>query len=134
MFMRSRRFMLLAVTLVVLNAAFWLAGGVLALPQAIVNQFFGGRMIRAEVILQSPGGPQDWRIDRGVITTVTAGPTITIRESDGTTQTIGVDPAAHVTGPARFSSPALLRPRLRVVVYHQANAQAELVQVEGVAR
>jgi len=134
MTMRSRRFMFLAVALVALNAAFWLAGGALGLPQAIVNQFFGGRMIRAEVILQSPGGPQDWRIDRGVITAVTAGPTITIRESDGTTQTVPVDPAAHVTGPARFASPSLLRPRLRVVVYHQANAQAELVQVEGVAR
>jgi hypothetical protein len=132
--MRSRRFMLLAVTLVVLNTAFWLAGGVMALPQAIVNQFFGSKMIRAEVILQSPGGAQDWRIDRGVITTVATGPTITIRESDGTTQTVAVDPAAHVTGPARFASPSLLRPRLRVVVYHQANAQAELVQVEGIAR
>jgi hypothetical protein len=134
MTMRSRRFMFLAVALVALNAAFWLAGGALGLPQAIVNQFFGGRMIRAEVILQSPAGPQDWRIDRGVITTVTAGPTITIRESDGTIQTVAVDPAAHVTGPTRFAAPSLLRPRLRVVVYHQANAQAELVQVEGVAR
>ena len=134
MTMRSRRFMFLAVTLVALNTAFWLAGGVMALPQAIVNQFFGGRMIRAEVILQSAGGTQDWRIDRGVITAVAAGPTITIRESDGTTQTVAVDPAAHVTGPPRFASASLLRPRLRVVVYHQANAQAELVQVEGVAR
>jgi hypothetical protein len=124
--------MLLAVALVVLNAAFWLAGGVMALPQSIVNQFFGNRMIRAEVILQSPAGPQDWRIDRGVITAVAAGPTITIRESDGTTQTVAVDPAARVTGPVRFASPSLLRPRLKVVVYHQANAQAELVQVEGI--
>jgi hypothetical protein len=132
--MRSRRFMLLAVTLVVLNAAFWLAAGGMALPQAIVNQFFGSRMVRAEVILQSPAGPQDWRIDRGVITAVAAGPTITLREADGTTQTVAVDPAARIQGPARFAAPSLLRPRLRVVVYHQANAQAELVQVEGVAR
>jgi hypothetical protein len=126
--------MLLAVTLVALNAAFWLAGGGMAITKAIANQFFGARMIRAEVILQSPAGPQDWRIDRGVITAVTAGPTITIREADGTTQTVAVDPAARIQGPVRFSSPSLLRPRLRVVVYHQANAQAELVQVEGVAR
>jgi hypothetical protein len=124
--------MLLAVTLVALNAAFWLAGGGMAITKAIANQFFGARMIRAEVILQSPAGPQDWRIDRGVITAVTAGPTITIREADGTTQTVAVDPAARVQGPLRFSSASTLRPRLRVVLYHQANAPAELVQVEAV--
>jgi hypothetical protein len=131
MTMRSRRFMLLAVTLVVLNAAFWLAGGGMAITKAIANQFFGARMIRAEVILQSPAGPQDWRIDRGVITAV-AGTNVTIREADGTTQTIAVDPAARVQGPLRFSSPSTLRPRLKVVLYHQANASAELVQVEAV--
>ena len=133
MTLSSRRFMILAVTLVVLNAAFWLAGGGMALTKAIGQQFFGNKLIRAEVILQSPGGPQDWRIDRGVITAV-AGATITLRESDGTVQSVAIDPAARVQGPARFSSPSLLRPRLRVVVYHQANAAAELVQVEGLAR
>jgi hypothetical protein len=122
--------MLLAVTLVVLNAAFWLAGGVMALPQAIINQFFGNRMIRAEVILQSPAGPQDWRIDRGVVTSV-SGSTLTLRESDGTTVTLDVSPTARVQGPPRFSSVPLLRKKLRVVVYHQANLPAELVQVEG---
>ena len=131
MTMRSRRFMLLAVTLVVLNAAFWIAGGGMALTKAVVNQFFGARMIRAEVILQSPSGPQDWRIDRGVITAV-AGTTITLREADGTTQSVSIDPAARVEGPTRFAAPSLLRTRLRVVVYHQANAPAQLVQVEGV--
>jgi hypothetical protein len=131
MTMKSRRFMLLAVTLVVLNAAFWLAGGGMAITRAIANQFFGARMIRAEVILQSPAGPQDWRIDRGVITAV-AGTSITIREADGTTQTIAIDPAARVQGPLRFSSASSLRPRLKVVVYHQANVPAELVQVEGI--
>jgi hypothetical protein len=131
MTMKSRRFMLLAVTLVVLNAAFWLAGGGMAITRAIANQFFGARMIRAEVILQSPAGPQDWRIDRGVITAV-AGTNVTIREADGTTETVAIDPAARVQGPLRFSSASSLRPRLKVVVYHQANVPAELVQVEGI--
>jgi hypothetical protein len=123
--------MLLAVTLVALNAAFWLAGGGMAITRAIANQFFGARMIRAEVILQSPAGPQDWRIDRGVITAV-AGTNVTIREADGTTETVAIDPAARVQGPLRFSSASSLRPRLKVVVYHQANVPAELVQVEGI--
>jgi hypothetical protein len=122
--------MMLATVLVALNAFFWLAGGGMALSRAIVNQFFGSRMIRAEVILQSPGGPQDWRIDRGVITAV-AGTAVTIREADGTTQTVDVDPNARVQGPLRFSSLSRLHPRLRVVLYHQANAPAQIVQVEG---
>ena len=129
--MRSRRFMILATVLVALNAVFWMAGGGMALSRAIINQFFGPRMIRAEVIVQSPGGPVDWRIDRGVITAVSGG-AVTIREADGTTQTVSVDPTARVQGPARFASPAKLRPRLRVVLYHQANAPADLVQVEGI--
>ena len=128
--MRSRRVMLLAVTLVALNTAFWLATTGLALPRAIVNQFFGDRLVRAEVILQSPGGAQDWLIDRGVITSISSG-TIILREGDGRTVDVQVDPAARVQGPARFSSVARLRPRLRVVLYHQANAPAQIVQVEG---
>ncbi|HEY3544244.1 MAG TPA: hypothetical protein VGK79_17040 [Gaiellaceae bacterium] len=128
--MRSRRFMLLAATLVVLNTAFWLAATGLALPRAIVNQFFGNRLVRAEVILQSPSGPQDWLIDRGVITSIASG-TISLREADGRTVVVPVDPAARIQGPPRFSSVARLRPRLRVVLYHQANAPAQIVQVEG---
>jgi len=122
--------MLLAATLVVLNTAFWLAATGLALPRAIVNQFFGNRLVRAEVILQSPTGPQDWLIDRGVITSIASG-TISLREADGRTVVVPVDPAARIQGPPRFSSVARLRPRLRVVLYHQANAPAQIVQVEG---
>ena len=63
-----RRFMLLAVALVAVNAFFWLAQGGFAIPQTLVNQFFGKRMVRAEVVLQAADGSiQDWRIDRGQI-------------------------------------------------------------------
>lgn len=123
--------MILATVLVALNAFFWMAGGGMALTKAIINQFFGPRMIRAEVIVQSPGGPVDWRIDRGIITAV-SGTTLTVREADGTVQSVDVNPTARVQGPARFASPSKLRPRLRVVLYHQANAPADLVQVEGI--
>ena len=129
--MRSRRFLILAATLVALNTFFWLAGGGMALTRAVINQFFGNRLVRAEVILQSPSGPQDWGIDRGVITSI-SGSTITLREGDGSSQSIAVDPGARVQGPFRFNSVSKLRPRLRVVLYHQANMPAEVVQVEGV--
>jgi len=129
---RQKRFVLLAVALVALNAFFWLAQGGFALPGAIINQFFGNRMVRAEVLVQAPDGSiQDWRIDRGVITAVT-GTSVTLRERDTTSVTIPLDPNARVQGPARFASVADLRRRLRVVVYHQANLPAEVVQVEGV--
>ena len=128
--MKSRRFMLLAVTLVVLNATLWFAAGGLALPRSIINQFFGNRLVRAEVIVQAPGGSQDWLIDRGVITSVAAG-TVTVREADGRNVTVQVDPNARIQGHPRVFSVARLRPRLRVVLYHQANAPAQLVQVEG---
>jgi hypothetical protein len=130
--MTRRRFMLLAVALVSLNSFFWLAQGGFALPKAIINQFFGSRMVRAEVLVQAADGSiQDWRIDRGVITAI-SGSSVTLRERDATSVTIQVDPVARVTGSVRIVSVAQLRRRLRVVVYHQANAPAEIVQVEGV--
>jgi hypothetical protein len=125
-----RRFMVLATALVALNAFFWLAQGGFALPKAIINQFFGNRMVRAEVLVQSAGGVQDWRIDRGVVTAV-SGTTLTLREGDGTSVTLDISPTARVQGSARIFSVAQLRKRLRVVVYHQANLPAEIVQVEG---
>jgi hypothetical protein len=128
--MTRRRFMLLAAALVAVNSFFWLAQGGFALPKAIINQFFGGRLVRAEVLLQSAGGVQDWRIDRGVITAV-SGSTYTLREGDGTTVTLDIAPTARVQGSARITNVALLRKKLRVVVYHQANLPAEIVQVEG---
>jgi hypothetical protein len=125
-----RRFMFLAVALVAVNSFFWLASGGFALPKAIIGQFFGNNLIRAEVLVQSPSGVQDWRIDRGVITAI-AGTTITLREKDGTSVPVQVDPNARVQGSARIFSVSRLRPRLRVVLYHQANLPAELVQVEN---
>ena len=90
-------------------------------------------MIRAEVLVQAADGrSQDWRIDRGVITAI-SGTTSRFAEKDDTLVTIQVDPNARVTGAGAVASVAAsCAPRLRVVVYHQANAPAELVQVEGV--
>jgi hypothetical protein len=116
--------MLLAITLVALNTFFWLASSGFALPKSIVNQFFGPRMVRAEVIVQSAGGPQDWRIDRGVVTAASA-TSLTVKEADGTQVTVDLGPGARIQGALR------VRPRMRVVVYHQANAPADLVQVES---
>ncbi len=131
MTVKRRRFLILVAALVAVNSFFWLAQSGFALPKAIINQFFGGNMIRAEVIVANPaGGTQDWRIDRGVITSVT-GTSVTIRERDNTVVTVPVDPGARVQGSLRITSASQLRKRLRVVLYHEVNGPATLVQVEG---
>ena len=132
MTMKRRRFLYLAIALVALNSFFWLAQSGFALPQAIINQFFGGNMIRSEVLVATPtGGTQDWRIDRGVITAI-SGTTVTLRERDATVVSVQIDPNARVQGSPRIAGVAALRRRLRIVVYRQADQPATLVQVEGI--
>jgi hypothetical protein len=126
-----RRFLYLATALVAVNSFFWLAQSGFALPQPIINQFFGGSMIRSEVLISTPTGTQDWRIDRGTITAI-SGTAVTLREKDATVVSLQIDPNARVQGPARISSVAQLRRRLRVVIYRQADQPATLVQVEGI--
>jgi hypothetical protein len=128
-----RRFIWLVTALVAVNSFFWLAQSGFALPKAIINQFFGGNMIRAEVVVATPtGGTEDWRMDRGVITAV-SGTSVTLRERDGTVLTLQLDPNARVQGSARFASVGQLKRRLRVIIYRQGDAPAQLVQVEGTA-
>ena len=133
MSMSRHRFAFLAAVLVGLNLFLWLAPAGLALRSALLSSLFGPRMIRAEVVVQgTTGGTQDYRVDRGVITSpATANATsITLRELDGTTMTIPIAATTRVTGPLRLLA-LPLKKNLRVVVIRQANLPAELVQVEG---
>ena len=129
---RRRRFLFLATALVAVNSFFWMAQSGFALPNAIINQFFGGNMVRAEALISTPSGTQDWRIDRGVITAI-SGTAVTLREKDATVVSLQIDPNARVQGSARIASVAQLRRRLRIVVYRQADQPATLVQVEGLS-
>jgi hypothetical protein len=132
MTVNRRRFMLLAVALVVLNTFFWVAQGGFALPAAIVDQFFGARMIRAEVLVQTPTGAADYRIDRGVIKAITPG-SIVLKEKNGDMVPIQLASSASVTGPAgRRASSTALRVGLRVLVIRLADGPADTIQVEGV--
>ena len=131
MTMNRRRFMFLAIALVALNSFFWLAQGGFALSRAVINQLFGSNMIRAEVLVQTPTGAQDYRVDRGVIKTLAPG-SITIREKNGDMVPIQISSTASVTGPGgRFLSTSMLRRGMRVMVVAPANAPAESIQVEG---
>jgi hypothetical protein len=132
MSVNRKRFMLLAVALVVLNTFFWVAQGGFALPAAIVDQFFGARMIRAEVLVQTPTGPADYRIDRGVIKAITPA-SIVLKEKNGDMVPIQLASSASVTGPAcRRASNTVLRVGLRVLVIRLADGPADTIQVEGV--
>jgi len=128
--MTRRRFAFLAATLVALNAFFWLAQGGFALPGALIDRFFGPRLIRAEVIVGGPNMVNDFRIDRGVITATAPG-SITLRERDGTVVTIQVSPATRVLGRPRITDASQLRPPMRVLVVRKANAPAAQIQIEG---
>jgi hypothetical protein len=131
MTVNRRRFVVLVSVLVAVNSFFWLAQSGFALPKAIISQFFGPNMIRSEVLIAAPTGTQDWRIDRGVIMSIT-GTNVSLKERDGTVVAIQLDPNAKVQGPARIATVADLRKRLRIVVYRQADQPATFVQVEGI--
>jgi hypothetical protein len=91
----SRRWLLLAVSVLVLNASLWLASGIAAGPLAgIGDYFFGPKLVRAEVVMFD-GSLQDWRIDRGRIRS-TAGRALMLKERDGTVVTIPVAPDARI--------------------------------------
>jgi hypothetical protein len=129
MTVNRRKFMLLAIALVALNTFFWLAQGGFALSQAFINDLFGPRLIRAEVLVQTPTGPADYRIDRGVITATSPG-SITLRELNGELVTIEVAVDARVQG-GRIFTVSQLRKRMRVTVLRDANGPVSLIQVEG---
>jgi len=127
-----RRFAVLACALVALNVFFWLAESGFALPgSGIIQSLLGGRMIRAEVVWQSPDGTiQDTQLYRGIITAV--GPTsITLRERDRPSDVIPVSSNATVRVGYQVETVSQLRRGMRVVVARPANLPADTIQVEG---
>jgi hypothetical protein len=130
--MFSRRFVLLAGVLVALNVVLWFAAPGLALRKAVVDELFGPKLIRAEAIDSCGRGcTLDWRVDRGVITSVNS-TQVTLREADGRVQSI---PLASTTKVIRYGSrlplSALAR-RWHVVVTWPANGSAQSVDVERI--
>jgi hypothetical protein len=127
-----KRFMLLGVVLVALNVFFLVAPGGFALSAGVIDQLFGGRMIRAEVVVQGANGTDDYLIDRGVIKAITPG-SIVLKENDGKMVSVQIATTAAVTGPGGRIKAAgrALRVGMRVLVTRLANAPADSIQVEG---
>jgi hypothetical protein len=128
--MLSRRFVLLAGVLVTLNLALWLAAPGLAIRQAIINQLFGPKMVRAQV-LEKNGA--DWHLDRGVITSVST-MQLTLKEADGRIQPITLSGSTKVIRLGRRLSLSVLAPRWRVLVTWPDGGAALSVDVEKIAR
>jgi hypothetical protein len=132
--MRNRRRLLLAGILATLGAALWLASPGLALRQAVVQQVFGGKIVRLEVIEKKPvAGSTDWRIDHGVITSVDS-TQVTLHEADGRIQSIPLSASTRVVRHGRISSQAPLRPHLYALVTWRANGAAQSVVVDPLPR
>jgi hypothetical protein len=126
-----RRFAILACALVALNVFFWLAASGFALPTSFVQSLFGSRMIRAEVVWQSPDGTvQDTQLYRGVITAVTS-TQITLREKDRPADVIPLAANATVRVGIQVETVSQLHKGMRVVVARPANLPADTIQVEG---
>lgn len=139
MSMPSRRFAVLAAVLVALNLVLWLAPPGLALRKAVIDQLFGPRMVRAEVVVATGTGSAttDYRLDRGIVTSVvTTGltPGISLREADGTVQTIPLAATTRVLGAGRLGLQALARRSMQVLVVREANGPAISIQAEGARR
>lgn len=131
MSMRRRRFTILAAALVALNLVLWLAPPAGALRDSLIEQLFGQRLIRAEVVVRGTGNTTgDYLLDRGVVTAI-APDSLTLREQDGKVQTIPLAATTQVTGLRRFTVVAALRKNLHVLVVRPANGAASLVQVEA---
>jgi hypothetical protein len=128
--MFSRRFLLLAGVLVALNLALWLAPAGLALRGAIINELFGPKLIRAEVIERNGG---DWRLDRGVITSVNS-TQLTLREADGRVQAIPLSATTEVIRYGRRLPLSALARRWHVLVTWPATGAAQSVDVERIPR
>ena len=133
--MFSRRFVLLAGVLVTLNLALWFASPGLALRKALVNQLFGPKMIRVEVINWTGPGtpPADIRLDRGVITQVSS-TQLTLRERDTKVQSIPLSSTTDVIRSGHHLPLSVLAKRWHVVVTWPANGAAQTVDVEKVPR
>jgi hypothetical protein len=132
--MFTKRFAFLVGVLVTLNVALFFATPGLALRKALVNQLFGPKMIRAEVIDWAGPGvtPNDTYVDRGVITQVNS-TQLTLRERDTKIQVIPLSGATQVIKFGRHLPPSVLGRRWHVVVTWPATGGAALtVDVEKV--
>ena len=108
------------------GAALGLAGVVGSAVQACPFSF-GAPVIRAEIVCKNSGLLRDIRVDRGRVTSIGPGRTLTIVERDGTTVTMPVASTARITlagSPAGFNA---LKKNMRVQTQREGDGPADTV-------
>ncbi len=119
---------MLTVALVAVNAFFWLASSGFAVTRGLIQDLFGQRLIRAEVVWQAPNGAiQDTEVTRGFVRSVNPS-AVTLRERDRPSDTIPLSSTVAVRG--LVSSLSQLQRGMRVVVFRSANEPADTIVVE----
>jgi hypothetical protein len=128
--MFTRRFVLLASILVTLNLALWFAAPGFALRRGLINELFGPKMMRVEVIWKNGA---DWRVARGVIKSVDS-TQVTLREADSKIEQVPLSSTTKVIRFRRLIPLSALAPRWHVVVTWPVNGAAQSVDVEKIPR
>ena len=126
---RSKALWFVAALLAV-NAVLLAAQPGLALPGSLGDYFFGPKLVRAEVLVNDGGVLHDYRIDRGTIRAKAPG-SLTLRERDGSLQTIAIAPNAAIRlrgVPVAFSA---LRRGMVATVIRDGDAPAIEVRATG---
>ena len=122
----TRKWLLLAVAVLALNASLWLATGVLG---AGADFFFGPKVVSAEVVVLDGSSLHDYTIHRGKIKTI-AGRTLTLKQRDGQIITVNVAPDARVEGAGgRQIQFERLRPGLNAETVQDKDQPASVVRV-----
>jgi hypothetical protein len=126
---RSKALWVVAALLAV-NAVLLVAQPGLALPQSLGNYFFGPKLVRAEVLVNDGGALHDYRIDRGAIRAKAPG-SLTLRERDGSLQTIAIAPNAAIRLHGVLAPFSALRRGMIATVIRDGDAPAIEVRVTG---
>jgi hypothetical protein len=126
---RSKALWVVAALLAV-NAVLLAAQPGLALPGSLGNYFFGPKLVRAEVLVNDAGVLHDYRVYRGAIRAKAPG-SLTLRERDGSLQTIAISPNASITLAGRPVPFSLLRRGMVATVIRDGDAPAIEVRVTG---
>ena len=117
--------------LLAVNAVLLLIQPGWALPPALGSYFFGGKLVRADVVVNQDGIRQ-YRLDQGRILRKQGG-SLLLREADGTVVTVPVAPNADVVLPSgRHTTPAALRRSQRVITIREGGGAAVEVRVRGI--
>lgn len=105
--------------------------GTPVIPYPTISYLLGPRMLRAEIALKSADNVlHDFLLDHGRIKQIT-GPTLTLREADGTTVTIATSPFVRVKVNGQSSSYTQLRRGMMATTMHDGDKPADQIWATG---